>query len=204
MCHRSCRAASADRCHPASETVSERLSAFVARQRPARSPRRSRTALAIAGWQPVPTNGRRPPLAGQPAEAAFFRHGNESAVPRRPCAMPPERITSSGAPVITSPPGISSQTTSARAQRQLEIVRRDDHGERTLLTRQPPEQSHQLHAGRDVEKRRRLVEHEQHRLLRQRTRHHHTLPLAVRHPAQVAIGEVRGARPRRSPRSTTS
>ena len=79
-----------------------------------------------------------------------------------------------------------------RPQRQLEIVRRDDDGERAAA-RQPAQQSHQLDARGHVEKGRRLVEHQQHRLLRQRARDHHALSLAVGHAGKVAIGEVTGA-----------
>jgi hypothetical protein len=80
----------------------------------------------------------------------------------------------------------------SRPQRQLQIVGRDDDSEGTRA-RQPSQQSHQLDARRDVEKRRRLVEDQQHRLLCQRSRDHDPLPLTVGNAAEVAPGEVRDA-----------
>ena len=56
----------------------------------------------------VATNGGQAPLTRQPAEAAFFRM--ESDLPAsKASAMAPDIATSSGAPVMTSPPGWSNQ-----------------------------------------------------------------------------------------------
>ena len=58
------------------------------------------------------------------------------------------------------------------------------------VARQLTQQSHQLDARRHIEKRRRLVEHEQQRLLRERARDHHALALAVGEPAEIALREM--------------
>ena len=107
-------------------------------------------------------------------------------------------MTSSGAPVTMSPPGTQQPDHVGRAQRQLEVVRRQNHRERAL-SREPTQQSHQLDARGHVEKRCRLVEHQEHGFLCQRPRHHHALALAVGDPCEIPIREVYWPRPRRAP-----
>ena len=103
--------------------------------------------------------------------------------------MPPDSMTSSGAPVTISPPGITSQTTSAvRSASSRSCVETHDRERPARVSWRSS--AHQLDARRHVEKRGRLVEQEQHRLLRQRARDHHALPFAVGQPAEVALREM--------------
>ena len=99
--------------------------------------------------------------------------------------------TSSTRPTTAGAPAVEQRHAIAPLRRQVEIVHHhDDGGAGALLG---GEQLEQLELMAHVERRRRLVEHQGRRLLRQRPRQQHALALAARQLAERARRQLEDA-----------
>ena len=155
------------------------------RSRPRRAPMLRARARARRATRPHGSCGPQH-LDQRPARGGMLVHGDAAPVHRLERALVHDRVHRSRARRRAS---IQQQEPITDLGDHVEVVGYEHDAEADLAV-EPAKEPHALGLIAQIEMRRRLVEHEQPRALRERARQHHALPLPAAQPVEALVPEV--------------